>query len=167
MHVQCQFWLIQKSAYSILLAYLTINFSDYMISEYCGGPGASGRVLPPVIGRSRVRVAVFSHCTGEGKACHWHPSPDPAQSGSSLHWVRPLSTVGSDWPLYCAALGLYNIGYTSNGRYMLVGGRKSHFAMMDMLHMDLIKKFEVSSFLLLKHFRPHGFTPLTLVYASF
>ena len=35
-----------------------------------GGPGGSGRVLPPVTGRSRVRVAVFSHCTGEGKACH-------------------------------------------------------------------------------------------------
>ena len=43
-----------------------------------GGPGASGRVLPPVTGRSLVRVAVSSHCTGEGKACHWHPSPDPA-----------------------------------------------------------------------------------------
>ena len=55
-----------------------------------GGPGASGRVLPPVTGRSRVRVAVSSHFTGEGKACHWHPSPNPAQSGSSLHWVRPL-----------------------------------------------------------------------------
>jgi len=55
-----------------------------------GGPGASGRVLPPVTGRSRVRVAVSSHCTGEGKACHWHPSSDPAQSRSSLHWVRPL-----------------------------------------------------------------------------
>ena len=35
-----------------------------------GEPGASGRVLPPVTGRSRVRVAVSSHCTGEGKACH-------------------------------------------------------------------------------------------------
>ena len=55
-----------------------------------GGPGASGRVLPPVTGRFRVRVAVSLHCTGEGKACHLHPSPDPAQSGSSLHWVRPL-----------------------------------------------------------------------------
>ena len=51
-------------------------------------------------GRSRVRVAVSSHCTGEGKACHWHPSPDPAQSGSSLHWVRPLfSTEKADWGL--------------------------------------------------------------------
>jgi len=55
-----------------------------------GGPGASGRVLPPMTGRSRVRVAVSSHCIGEGKACHWHPSPDPAHSGSSLHWVRPF-----------------------------------------------------------------------------
>ncbi|XP_066307924.1 uncharacterized protein [Miscanthus floridulus] len=30
-----------------------------------GGPGASGRVLSPVTGRSQVRVAVSSHCTGE------------------------------------------------------------------------------------------------------
>ena len=58
-----------------------------------GGSGASGRVLPPVTGRSQVRVAVFSHCTGEGKACNWHPSPNPAQNGSSLHWVRPLIYV--------------------------------------------------------------------------
>ncbi|XP_066376164.1 mitotic checkpoint protein BUB3.1-like isoform X3 [Miscanthus floridulus] len=29
-----------------------------------GGPGVSGRVLPPVTGRSWVRVAVSSHCTG-------------------------------------------------------------------------------------------------------
>ena len=35
-----------------------------------GEPGASGRVLPPVTGRSRVRVVVSSHCTGEGKACN-------------------------------------------------------------------------------------------------
>lgn len=48
--------------------------------------------------------------------------------------------------MYCAVLGPYNMGYTSNGRYMLLGGRKGHLAMMDMLHMDLIKEFEVSSF---------------------
>jgi len=35
-----------------------------------GGPSASGRVLPPVTGRSRVRAVVSSHCTGEDKACH-------------------------------------------------------------------------------------------------
>jgi len=35
-----------------------------------GGPGASGRVLPPVTGRSRVQVAVSSHCTGKSKAYH-------------------------------------------------------------------------------------------------
>ena len=58
-----------------------------------GEPGASGRVLPPVTGRSWVRVTASSHCTGEGKACHWHPSLDPTQSGSSLHWVRPFSLL--------------------------------------------------------------------------
>jgi len=54
------------------------------------------------------------------------------------------------WLLFCAVLGPYTIEYTSNGRYMLVGGRKGHLAMMDMLNMDLIKEFQVN-FLLLKH----------------
>jgi len=40
--------------------------------------GEQSGVLPPLTGRSRVRVAVSSHCTGEGKACHWHSSSDPA-----------------------------------------------------------------------------------------
>ncbi|KAG8053138.1 hypothetical protein GUJ93_ZPchr0001g31719 [Zizania palustris] len=40
-------------------------------------------------------------------------------------------------------LGPYTIGYTKNGRYMLVGGRKGHLAMMDMLNMELIKEFQV------------------------
>ena len=66
------------------------QFPIYIFWSLKGGPGVSGRVLSPVTGRSRVQVAVSSHCTGEGKACHWHPSPDPAQSGSSLHWVRPF-----------------------------------------------------------------------------
>lgn len=50
------------------------------------------------------------------------------------------------WLLYFAVLGPYTIEYTSNGRYMLVGGRKGHIAMMDMLHMDLIKEFQVNPF---------------------
>ncbi|KAL6899113.1 hypothetical protein ACP4OV_005771 [Aristida adscensionis] len=40
-------------------------------------------------------------------------------------------------------LGPYTLEYTSNGRYMLVGGRKGHLAMMDMLNMELIKEFQV------------------------
>jgi len=50
------------------------------------------------------------------------------------------------WLLFCAVLGPYTIEYTSNGRYMLVGGRKGHLAMMDMLNMDLIKEFQVNYF---------------------
>ena len=73
-----------------LFVYTLIILFLFSFVPLKGGPGASGRVLPPVTGRSRVRVAVSSHCIGEGKACHWHPSPDPAQSGSSLHWVRPF-----------------------------------------------------------------------------
>jgi len=66
-------------------------FSCLVLHPLKGGPSASGRVLPPMTGRSQVRVAVSSHCTGEGKACHRHPSPDPAQSGSSLHSLGTAS----------------------------------------------------------------------------
>ena len=66
------------------------KYKVHMEADRVLPPGASGRVLTPATGRSRVRVAVSSHCTGEGKTRHWHPSPDPAQSGSSLHWVRPF-----------------------------------------------------------------------------
>ena len=52
---------VQKEFYVLLI---------FNVSVLKGGPGASGRVLPPVTGRSRVRVAVSSHCTGEGKDCH-------------------------------------------------------------------------------------------------
>ena len=83
---------------------LTLFFLDNGTKFQKGGPGASGRVLPPVTGRSRVRVAVSSHCTGEGKACHWHPSPDPAQSGSSLHWVRPYSSLNATTKYLCSIL---------------------------------------------------------------
>jgi len=65
--------------FSILL-YGPVFFSYELHAK--GGLGASGRVLPPVTGRSRVWVAVSSHCTGEGKACRWHPSPDPHRAGA-------------------------------------------------------------------------------------
>ncbi|XP_020591674.1 probable U3 small nucleolar RNA-associated protein 7 [Phalaenopsis equestris] len=40
-------------------------------------------------------------------------------------------------------LGPYTLEYTLNGRYMLVGGRKGHLALIDMITMDLIKEFQV------------------------
>ncbi|RLM91183.1 putative beta-1,3-galactosyltransferase 16 [Panicum miliaceum] len=40
----------------------------YLRYIWKGGPGASGRVLPPMTGRSRVRIAVSSHWTGEVSA---------------------------------------------------------------------------------------------------
>uniref|UniRef100_A0A8I6YH28 Uncharacterized protein n=1 Tax=Hordeum vulgare subsp. vulgare TaxID=112509 RepID=A0A8I6YH28_HORVV len=46
---------------------------------------------------------------------------------------------------FYAELGPYTLEYTSNDRYMIVGGRKGHIGMMDMLSMDLIKEFQVSS----------------------
>ena len=47
---------------------MSFSISIRMEKKLKGGPGASGRVLPPVTRRSRVRVAVSSHCTSEGKA---------------------------------------------------------------------------------------------------
>jgi len=55
---------------SRFIAFTLAKFQHGVIGSMKGGPGASGRVLPPVTGRSRVRVAVSSHCTGEGKACY-------------------------------------------------------------------------------------------------
>lgn len=40
-------------------------------------------------------------------------------------------------------LGPYKLEYTLNGRYMLVGGRKGHLALIDMITMNLIKEFQV------------------------
>jgi len=74
----------RQSRFSTWLLYFVFLLVLWWLQK--GGPGASGRVLPPMTGRSWVQVAVCLHCTGEGKACHWHPSPDL----SSLHWVRPI-----------------------------------------------------------------------------
>ena len=63
----------EKKAYSPTFYAVRIltSYSFFVVYTHRkGGPGASGRVLPPVTGRSQVRVAVSSHCTGEGKACH-------------------------------------------------------------------------------------------------
>jgi len=55
---------------------LYISNLDYGVSnediKVCSNNSAAWFSLffPPVTGRSRVRVAVSSHCTGEGKACH-------------------------------------------------------------------------------------------------
>ena len=62
MKMICAFFLILIGIFSFLL--------PYILACLKGGSGASGRVLPPVTGRYRVRVGVSSHCTSEGKACH-------------------------------------------------------------------------------------------------
>jgi hypothetical protein len=46
------------------------------------GPGFESQ--SPRIAQARVRLAT----------AHWHPSPYPVQSGSSLHWVRPINPWG-------------------------------------------------------------------------
>ncbi|RVW28311.1 U3 small nucleolar RNA-associated protein 7 [Vitis vinifera] len=41
-------------------------------------------------------------------------------------------------------LGPYTLDFTSSGRYMAVGGRKGHLAIIDMKNMGVIKDFQVS-----------------------
>ena len=50
-------------------------FLSTKITKWPEGPGFESR--SPRIAQTRVRLA-------------WHTFPDPAQSGSSLHWVRPF-----------------------------------------------------------------------------
>ncbi|CAL5021803.1 unnamed protein product [Urochloa decumbens] len=64
------------------------------------------------------------------------------QQDSILKEVDLLSSK-KPFDMILPVLGPYTIEYTSNGRYMLVGGRKGHLAMMDMLTMDLVKEFQV------------------------
>ncbi|KAH7683283.1 U3 small nucleolar RNA-associated protein 7 [Dioscorea alata] len=40
-------------------------------------------------------------------------------------------------------LGPYRMKYTSNGRYLLLGGRKGHLGLLDMLSFDIVKEFQV------------------------
>ncbi|KAK1666321.1 hypothetical protein QYE76_054480 [Lolium multiflorum] len=54
-----------------------------------------------------------------------------------------ISSSKKPFDMILPVLGPYTLEYTSNGRYMIVGGRKGHIAMMDMLNMDLIKEFQV------------------------
>jgi len=42
-----------------------------------------------------------------------------------------------------AELGPYTIDFTSSGRYMAVGGRKGHLAIMDMMNLSLIRELQV------------------------
>ncbi|WOL18091.1 putative U3 small nucleolar RNA-associated protein 7 [Canna indica] len=61
---------------------------------------------------------------------------------SILHEVDIISSRKA-FDMILPDLGPYNMEYTSSGRYMLVGGRKGHLAMIDMLSMELIKEFQV------------------------
>uniref|UniRef100_A0A6I9QMG6 Probable U3 small nucleolar RNA-associated protein 7 n=1 Tax=Elaeis guineensis var. tenera TaxID=51953 RepID=A0A6I9QMG6_ELAGV len=59
--------------------------------------------------------------------------------------IREVDVISSRKPfdMILPELGPYTLEYTLSGRYMLVGGRKGHLAMIDMISMDLIKEFQV------------------------
>ncbi|KAF9609300.1 hypothetical protein IFM89_015545, partial [Coptis chinensis] len=54
-----------------------------------------------------------------------------------------ISSAQTYLSFLCADLGPYTIDYASSGRYMAVGGRKGHLALIDMKILNLIKEFQV------------------------
>jgi hypothetical protein len=42
-----------------------------------------------------------------------------------------------------AEFGPYTLDFTSSGRYMALGGRKGHLAIVDMMNLSLIRDFQV------------------------
>ncbi|KAF6146179.1 hypothetical protein GIB67_005827 [Kingdonia uniflora] len=59
--------------------------------------------------------------------------------------VREVDILSSKkaFDLVLPELGPYTLDYTSSGRYMAVGGRKGHLAIVDMNNMSLVKEFQV------------------------
>ncbi|KAM2020473.1 hypothetical protein ACFX16_042607 [Malus domestica] len=39
--------------------------------------------------------------------------------------------------------GPYTLDFTSSSRYIVIGGRKGHLAIVDLMNMRLVKKFQV------------------------
>ncbi|KAF9611743.1 hypothetical protein IFM89_034926 [Coptis chinensis] len=58
--------------------------------------------------------------------------------------VREVDILSSRKPfdLVLPDLGPYTIDYASSGRYIAVGGRKGHLALIDMKNLNLIKEFQ-------------------------
>lgn len=48
-----------------------------------------------------------------------------------------MNTAREMFDLSLPDLGPYAIDYTKNGRFLLLGGRKGHLALMDTLRMDI------------------------------
>lgn len=48
-----------------------------------------------------------------------------------------MNTAREMFDLSLPDLGPYAIDYTRNGRFLLLGGRKGHLALMDTLRMDV------------------------------
>ena len=48
-----------------------------------------------------------------------------------------MNTAREMFDLSLPDLGPYAIDYTKNGRFLLLGGRKGHLALMDTLRMDV------------------------------
>ncbi len=48
-----------------------------------------------------------------------------------------MNTARDMFDLSLPDLGPYAIDYTKNGRFLLLGGRKGHLALMDTLRMDV------------------------------
>lgn len=54
-----------------------------------------------------------------------------------------ISSSRNQYDITLPELGPYTIDFTSSGRYMAIGGRKGHLAIMDMMNLSLIRELQV------------------------
>ncbi|KAG1331430.1 U-box domain-containing protein 72 [Cocos nucifera] len=126
--------------------------------KYLRGDGANLEVLrdKKLKGQLTVREKLYGQSAkAAAKAEKWLlPSEEGYLEAEGLEktWhikqesiIREVDVISSRKPfdMILPELGPYTLEYTSSGRYMLVGGRKGHLAMIDMISMDLIKEFQV------------------------
>ncbi|CAL9094385.1 unnamed protein product [Musa acuminata var. zebrina] len=126
--------------------------------KYLRGDGANLETLrdKKLKGQLAVREKLYSQSAkAAAKAEKWLMPTDEGYlepEGLEKTWmvkqesiIREVDVISSRKPfdMILPELGPYNLEYASSGRYMLVGGRKGHLAMMDMMSMDLIKEFQV------------------------
>lgn len=54
-----------------------------------------------------------------------------------------ISSSRNQYDITLPELGPYTIDFTSSGRYMAIGGRKGHLAIMDMMNLSLIRELQL------------------------
>jgi len=73
------------------------------------------------------------------------------KGGTQTHHIRqkdlkkkiPVATANCIFDLKLPSLGPYKIDFTRNGRHVLLGGRKGHFAMVDLMKTEVVTEIQV------------------------